>query len=229
MFCFFNFIKRRIFCILFIHFIIFFIKKKKNLIISSSLITLILITPYLIRNYLIFETITITKSAGINLFKGNNPLAKAEGMLDDIEKISKETHEKIKKITPQPKYDLIIDNLYKEEAIKFIINDPAKYSKLYVVKFFSFLFFDIKSNYPNYYNILHIIPKILISLTTLIGTFLLLKNKGILRFFSLYYLLNAFIFSFFFILPRYSLSLLPIQIILTCYVFSAYKIKFIKN
>ena len=207
----------------------FLLKKKINLIISSSLITLILITPYLIRNYLIFETITITKSAGINLFKGNNPLAKAEGMLDDIEKISKETHEKIKKITPQPKYDLIIDNLYKEEAIKFIINDPAKYSKLYVVKFFSFLFFDIKSNYPNYYNILHIIPKILISLTTLIGTFLLLKNKGILRFFSLYYLLNAFIFSFFFILPRYSLSLLPIQIILTCYVFSAYKIKFIKN
>ena len=30
MFCFFNFIKRRIFCILFIHFIIFFIKKKKK-------------------------------------------------------------------------------------------------------------------------------------------------------------------------------------------------------
>ena len=117
----------------------FLLKKKKNLIISSSLITLILITPYLIRNYLIFETITITKSAGINLFKGNNPLAKAEGMLDDIEKISKETHEKIKKITPQPKYDLIIDNLYKEEAIKFIINDPAKYSKCCKI-FFFFIF-----------------------------------------------------------------------------------------
>ena len=206
----------------------FLLKKKIQLIISSFIITLLLISPYLIRNYLIFEVITVTKSAGFNLFKGNNPLSKAEGipMLDDVEKISKETHEKIKKIKPQNKYDLIIDNLYKEEAIKFIIDNPFRYAKLYIIKLSSFIFFDFNASYPNYYNIFHLLPKIIISISTLIGVFLTFKKKSPLRFFALYYLFNCFLLSIFFILPRYSLALLPIQIILTCYFLSLLKLRF---
>ena len=207
----------------------FFFKKKINLIISSLVITILLISPYIVRNYYIFEVITITKSGGFNLFKGNNPLSKAEGipMLDDVEKISKDTYEKIKKIKPQPKYDLIIDNLYKKEAIKFIIDDPFRYFKLFITKIFSFLFIDLNSSYPNYYNIFHIIPKILISIPTFIGILLLINKKDILTFFAFYYLLSGFIFSIFFILPRYNLALLPIQVILTCHFLQ--KIKFIKK
>jgi hypothetical protein len=206
----------------------FLLKKKIHLIISSFIITLLLISPYLIRNYLIFEVITVTKSSGFNLFKGNNPLSKAEGipMLDDVEKISKETHEKIKKIKPQDKYDLIIDNLYKEEAIKFIIDNPFRYAKLYIIKLFSIIFFDFNASYPNYYNIFHLLPKIIISISTLIGIFLTFKKKNPLRFFTLYYLFNCFLLSIFFILPRYSLALLPIQIILTCYFLSLLKLRF---
>ena len=206
----------------------FFLKKKIHLIISSFIITLLLISPYLIRNYLIFEVITITKSAGFNLFKGNNPLSKAEGipMLDDVEKISKETHEKIKKIKPQDKYDLVIDNLYKEEAIKFIKDNPFRYAKLYIIKLFSFIFFDFNASTPNYYNIFHLLPKIIISISTLFGVFLTFKKKSPLRFFALYYLFNCFLLSIFFILPRYSLALLPIQIILTCYFLSLLKLRF---
>jgi hypothetical protein len=150
-------------------------------------------------------------------------------MLDDVEKISKDTYEKIKKIKPQAKYDLIIDNLYKEEAIKFIIDNPIRYLKLYIAKIFSFLFINLDSDYPNYYNIFHILPKILISITTFIGMYLLINKKDILVFFAFYYLLSALILSIFFILPRYNLSLLPIQIILTCYFLKKFKIKFIKN
>jgi hypothetical protein len=204
-------------------------KKKITLIISSLLITLLVTSPYIIRNYYIFGVITVTKSAGFNLFKGNNPLSKAEGvpMLDEIEKISQSTHEKIKKIKPQAKYDLIIDNLYKEEAIKFIIENPTRYFKLYLTKIFSFFFIDIDSTYPNYYNIFHILPKILISVTTFIGILLLITKKDILTFFAFYYLLNGLIFSIFFILPRYNLSLIPIQIMLTCYFLEKVKFKFI--
>jgi hypothetical protein len=147
--------------------------------------------------------------------------------IDDVEKISKDTYEKIKKIKPQPKYDLIIDNLYKKEAIKFIIDNPFRYFKLFITKIFSFLFIDLNSSYPNYYNIFHIIPKILISIPTFIGILLLINKKDILTFFAFYYLLSGFIFSIFFILPRYNLALLPIQVILTCHVLQ--KIKFIKK
>jgi hypothetical protein len=209
----------------------FLLKKKIYLIISSFIITLLLISPYLIRNYLIFEVITVTKSAGFNLFKGNNPLSKAEGipMLDDVEKISKDTHEKIKKIKPQDKYDLIIDNLYKEEAIKFIIDNPFRYAKLYIIKLFSFIFFDFNASYPNYYNIFHLLPKIIISISTLIGVFLTFKKKSPLRFFALYYVINGLLLSIFFILPRYSLALLPIQIILTCYFLNLSKLRFLRT
>ena len=208
----------------------FLLKKKNHLIISSLIITLLLISPYLIRNYLIFEVITVTKSSGFNLFKGNNPLSMAEGipMLDDVEEISKGTYEKIKKIKPQNKYDLIIDNLYKEEAIKFIMDNPSRYAKLYIIKLFSFIFFDFNSSYPNYYNIFHLLPKIIISISSLIGVFLTFKKKSVLRFFALYYLLNGLLLSIFFILPRYSLALLPIQIILTCYFLSLSKLRFLR-
>lgn len=206
---------------LFYFFTIFFfvLKKKFKVVIASFLITIILVSPYLIRNYKIFGIITVTKSAGFNLFKGNNPRSTVEGSpmlnLEDIKKLSPKTYEKAIQIKKQDKYDLIIDNLYREDAVKFILDDPLRYIKLYFLKLFAFIFFDTNSTYPNYYNLFHIIPKIFISITTVLGIILIINKKSLLSFFSLYYFLNALIFSIFFILPRYSLSLLPIQIILS--------------
>jgi hypothetical protein len=198
---------------------IFILKKNFKLVITITLITLFFISPYLIRNYKIFGVITITKSVGFNLFKGNNPASKVEGVqmlnLEDIRSLSKKTYEKAIKIKKQEKYDLVIDNLYRDAAIEYILSEPTRYIRLYFLKIFSFIFFDFNSTYPNYYNILHIIPKILISVTTVIGMSLTINKKNLLSFFSLYYCLNAIVFSIFFILPRYSLSLLPVQIILT--------------
>ena len=135
--------------------------------------------------------------------------------LEDIKKLSLKIYEKAINIKKQDKYDLIIDNLYKEDAINFILDNPSRYIKLYFLKLFAFIFFDTNSTYPNYYNFFHIIPKILISVTTALGIIFTITKKNLLNFFSLYYCLNAMIFSIFFILPRYSLSLLPIQIMLT--------------
>ena len=43
------------------------------------MISAIVISPYLTRNYLIFEKFTITKSFGYNLWKGNNIDSGVEG------------------------------------------------------------------------------------------------------------------------------------------------------
>jgi hypothetical protein len=209
------------FFLFYIFTIFFFILKKKfKIVITSLLISIFLISPYIVRNYKIFGVITVTKSLGFNLFKGNNPQSSVEGSpmlnLGDIKKLSIKTYEKAIKIEKQDKYDLIIDNLYRDDAIKFILDNPVRYIKLYFLKLFAFIFFDINSTYPNYYNPFHIIPKILISITTIIGVVLTISKKNLFSFFSLYYCLNALVFSIFFILPRYSLSLIPIQILLTC-------------
>ena len=68
--------------------------------------------------------ITITKSIGFNLWKGNNLYSNSEGneYLYDNEMI-----EKIKKIKPNNRYEILKDKLYKKEAIKNILSDPFFY------------------------------------------------------------------------------------------------------
>ena len=200
---------------------IYMVNKNFNHIIVLFFASLILISPYLVRNYYIFEKVTITKSLGFNLWKGNNLYSLPEGS----EKIYDKNMElKIKEITLDKKYDYNIDEIYKSEAIKNIKAEPTRYLILYFKKLFAFMFIDFDSTYPNYYSFFHIIPKIFISIGSLLGLIFLLREKNILNYFSLYYLFNICLFSVFFILPRYSLALLPVQIFLICFLIKKLKI-----
>ncbi len=211
-----------------------FIKDKKNImkILSISFLIGLLLYPYIYRNYKIFGVVTITKSSGYNLLKGNHPntLVEGTGMFMRVEKIIPETNiaiEKLKAKGPIEKHDLIMDQILLSQALKFIKEDTGKYIKLYFQKFLSFLFIDINSTYPNYYSFFHIAPKLLLSLSTLAALFLILNLRiNLSNYFALFYLSNIGLFSFFFILPRYSLFLLPVQIIITLYGFTQLKKKF---
>lgn len=202
-----------------------FFKKKPKYIIFCLIISSTLVSPYLIRNYIVFDTIGITKSAGFNLWKGNNKNSTVEGS-DVI--YSNNLENQIKKIKSNSKYEIELDLIFKEEALRNIKSDPGRYVVLYINKVFSFLLFNPQSNYPNYYNILHILPKIIISLFCLAGMFLAVLKSRKLNYFIYYYFFNIFLFSIFFILPRYSLALLPIQTIFLCYFLENTKIKFFR-
>ena len=85
---------------------------------------------------------------------------------------------------------------------------------------------DLNAEYPNYYSPLHIIPKIILGITSLVGIILSFNFRiNALNFVTLYYFANIGLFSFFFILPRYSLSLLTIQVILSLLVLKKFKPK----
>ena len=195
----------------------FLSKKDLKFILSSFLITLMLVSPYLIRNYKTFGVITIAKAEGYDLWKGNNPRAKAEGYYGEI--IPEKLKIDINELKPTKDYDIKIDELFKNQAIRYISENPLSYIKLYFKKFFAFLFFDMNSSYPNYYNPLHLVPKIILSITTIIGIFLSFRKENFLSYLSVYYFFSISLFSIFFILPRYSLFLLPVQLILSTYVF----------
>ena len=100
-------------------FIIFFIlilyKYKFKFVLIYLLVPLLIISPYLIRNYKIFDTITITKSFGYNLWKGNNELSKVEG---NQEIFSKKIKLDLAKIEDYKKYDLVRDELFKKYALE---------------------------------------------------------------------------------------------------------------
>jgi len=154
----------------------------------------------------------LTKSFGYNLLKGNNPNFKVEGDPVFVENTFNQENIKIKS---DNRYEINLDDFYKKKAIDYIINDPIKFIKFYFLKNFSFIFIDVDSSYPNYYNLLHVLPKLILSLTSLIGAVMVCRKRGFLQFLSIFYLFNILLFSLFFILPRYSLILLPIKLLLS--------------
>ena len=205
--------------------------KQKKLIkmIIIFLITIIVVSPYLYRNYNVFGVITITKSGGYNLLKGNHPNTKVEGtpMFLKISEVIPEVKTKLDELIqkgPSDKYDLLQDKILLDQAVKFIKADPLKYVKLYFQKFLSFMFIDINANYANYYSPMHLMPKLFLGITTLIGVILSFNLRiNASNFISLYYFANIGLFSIFFILPRYSLSLLTIQVILSLFIIKKLK------
>ncbi len=194
-----------------VYFFIILEKKFKNLILSLFF-TILIISPYIYRNYSTFNELTLTKSFGYNLLKGNNPNLIVEG---DAVFLEEEFDRKKLKIRANENYEINLDNYYKDKALQYILDDPNKYFIFYTKKVLSFLFIDFNSSYPNYYNPLHIIPKIILSILTFIGCFLMFKKNSFYQYLIIYYSLNILLFSVFFILPRYSLILLPIQILIS--------------
>ena len=208
-----------------IYFFIFYKKKIKTLF-FSIILTSIVISPYVVRNFINFDTIVLTKSFGYNLLKGNNPSIKVEG---DPEFIETNFNRKDLKIKTNNKYEINLDNFYKTAAIEYLKEEPTKYIRHYFLKVFSFISIDLNSSYPNYYHPMHIIPKLLVSFFSILGILTLIKKKGFFQFLSIFYLLNIFLFSIFFILPRYSLILLPVKLLLSSFIIEKLGRKYVKK
>ena len=209
-----------------------FIKKKISLIniLKIGVIVFLVISPYVVRNYIHFNQIFIVKSLGYNLWKGNNELSKVEGFGKNFQRPEFEKiNSKLINLDKNKYYEVNKDNIFLEEAINNLNSNPFRYIKLFIKKFFSYYFVDVNSTYPNYYNFFHIVPILLLSILSLPGLFLFYQEKKFEnKCLGLYLFFNMIIFSIFFILPRYKLVILPVQIILALY-FIRYILKKIKN
>ena len=191
--------------------------KIKNLILVG-LLTLLFISPYLAKNYNTFNKIILVKSLGINLWKGNNEFSKIQGYENLENKNFENIKYEIENLEKDVLYELKRDKIFLNAAIKNIKEKPLDYSYLFFKKMFAFYFFDFKSNYPNYYNLFHIVPVLIISIISFLGLILILNEKEFkLAYLKNYMLLTVIIFSIFFILPRYKLTILPVQIMFVGY------------
>ena len=189
------------------------------------------------RNYIIFNEIAISKSFGYNLWKGNNSYIEGFNLkgVEGNDKYDEIVSEKIYKLEKRKnvvdkktadRYEIDRDLIFKDIAIDNIKSEPIKYSKFYLKKFIAYLFVGSSKNEKNNH-FLYTVPKLLISISALFGIASVFRDKKIiLNYFSLYYFLNIAFFSIFFILPRYSLIILPIQILLSCYLIRNFDDKF---
>ena len=174
---------------------------------------------------MIFEKITITKSLGFNLWKGNNPNSTVEGSEFTNDNLKKEIHD----IPKDKSFRINFDKIFMNEAKKNITNEPQKYLILFLKKIASFLFIDINSSQSNYYNPLHYLPVVLLGITSLIGIIISDKKSYKMNYLIFVFFLNIIIFSSFFILARYKLAILPLQIIFTNVLINHLKNNFFKT
>tara|TARA_B110000438_G_C15746318_1_gene620912 strand:+ start:34 stop:1251 length:1218 start_codon:yes stop_codon:yes gene_type:complete len=192
-------------------FLFIFFKVSVKKIFLIFIITIVTISPYLIRNALTFERIIIQAGFGYNVWKANNPNSKIEGSAI----IDSNLQKRIDKIPKDKFYRINEDKIFLNEGIKYITENPRRYILLYFKKIAAFLFIDIDSSEPNYYNIFHYIPALLLGATSLFGIYFSNKKSHKLNYLILIFIFYVITFSFFAILPRYKLAIVPFQIIFT--------------
>ena len=206
-------------------YIFLFLKINIKTIVTIIIITIIGISPYLYRNYVAFDKFIIHSGFGYNLWKAYNPNANVEGYLFP----SEELQNKINTVEKNIYYRINEDQIYLDQALTYIKNDPQKYLYLYFKRLYSFYFFDLNSSQKNYYNPVHIYPIILVSLLSICGLFTFNKKNNKLNYLVLTFLLLVALYAFFAVLPRYKIYILPFQIILSVsylkYLFEKLRIK----
>ena len=194
-------------------YLFFKIPIKKILLIS--LITAITVSPYLIRNILIFEKVTIIKSFGYNFWRGNHPIALKNSLVEGSEVRYGDLQERIKSIPRDNSFRFNYDKLFFSEAIKNIKQDPTGHLILYAKKTLSFLLINTKSMDLKYFNPFQYLPLLILGIISLIGIGLSNKKSYQFNYLIMILFVYVMIFSAVAILPRYKLIILPLQIIFT--------------
>jgi hypothetical protein len=220
------------FWLLFILCIIFKVVAKKyyiKQIFICLFVVLLLISAQLIRNYNIFGHVILTKSSGYNLWRGNSDEPNVNGSNKENLKINLDI-EKLKnnliKEGVLEKYEYFLDNYYFNLAISNIKKDPVKYINHYFDKFFAFSIVNFKSDYPNYFNLVVIVPEIIISIFGLGGFVLNIFSKKRNLELSIVLSYYLIIIPMFFILPRYKLFILPLYFFFAVFIFSFFLQKY---
>jgi len=236
--CSLNLILRGEFIIIFFFSIFYFILINRKKALSGILVLILsvsLISPYILRNFDNTNKLHIVNSSGYALWKGNNPLAKVEGFHNPLHPDARTNwpniiefeslYNQLDKIEKNEMYEIERDQTFKREAFKNITSNKIKYLKLYIKKIFSFYLIDLESSLKNYYNIIHIIPILIFGIMSVPGVIIAFKkNNYKIKYLILMTLILIFFISVFFILPRYKISIISFQIL-----FSMFYLEYLKK
>ena len=165
--------------------LLYLLTKNKIKIINITIIalcTLLVVSPYLIRNYNTFNQIFIVKALGFNLWKGNNEFSSVEGYGDfnlgfykmltthDAKNPNfKNLNDKIESLNKDKFYELNKDKIFLKQATKNLNDNPLSYLTLFFKKMVSFYFIDLNSSHSLYYNFFHFFPVLVIGIFSFPG------------------------------------------------------------
>lgn len=168
-------------------------------------IVLILILPWSIRNYFVFEKVVpLTTSFGLNLFRGNN--AEGIGSWGDDE-----TEAKIN-LLGMDNLELEVNKIYQDKAVSFIEENPGQIIKNAIVKLYYFWVYypnDQRSTHPVY-----LFPSIFLLLFFIYGIVVSFSwNKHAVIY--MFFIFSSLVVVIFFPMARYQ-TMMKIAIIPFC-------------
>jgi hypothetical protein len=209
------------------------LNKKNTIIITkifflSLLMWILFLTPWWLRNYTIFNIfVPFTTSSGMNLYLGNNSFNKDGGCDWSID-VNRNLVKNFKKLS-----EIEQNRKFKNEAIKFILENPKQFLNLIWLKFKRFynIQFNNKKYRNSYLNIVSILSFGIILLFFIISIILLYKQWRKLS--PIYILIIYFTILHSIIISslRYRLPIEPFMIILASYgiYYLLQKFKKVKN
>ena len=218
----------------------FFLFVKKNNLISCFLkvsiyicVYVVLMLPWWIHNYIKYDTFVRTNLAmGEILYIGNNPLNKSGGGISDVDFSLKDfEHEDGKSLYSDP---IVRDNVLKNAAIQFILNNPENFIKLSIIKFKRFWQLypyaeEYSSSFYKFVSIITLLPLYILSIL------FIFSNRHLLYFFTpiiLFILLLNFVHTISISSIRYRFPIEPFLIIFSSsyifYKFNRLKLYFTK-
>ena len=130
--------------ILFLSFIFILINNKKRIkfIVTVSLTSLLIISPYLIRNYINTDKVHITSVTGYALWKGNNHFGKVEGFFYPLNPESRKSwpdipqfsnlYKQLDNLKINKRYELERDQVFFHEALDNIFEEKKKYLAIFL-------------------------------------------------------------------------------------------------
>jgi 4-amino-4-deoxy-L-arabinose transferase-like glycosyltransferase len=181
------------------------------------LATGVVIGPWAARNWYVFgRPAPLTISAGINLWEGQNPNATGTRSEYTNPPVAKppELIAALNALPATRDYELKADSVLRDAALRAMLDNPWRSARLALRKlvFYWGYYWGIPFSYPSAQSPLYWLPWFLLLPTFLIG---LSASARQWRRYSLFYLYFGFttcIVMVFFVIPRYSLLILPLVI-----------------
>lgn len=169
------------------------------------------ISPWLIRNYIVFKKpLMMASNFGYNLWRGNHPWGSGTEYLDPENlSESKLSPEYLKYLEAnRPQTEVALDKFYLHEALKFIKQDPGRYIKLTLKR--ALFFITIDPTHPLTRNVVYIGGYIFVLIFGIWGGTMLKKNGKLDKVFIIAPLLFFCFYTPIVIVPRFRLIVILI-------------------
>jgi 4-amino-4-deoxy-L-arabinose transferase-like glycosyltransferase len=177
-------------------------------------IALIVVAPWIIRNYIQFGAITLNTSGGINLWEGQNENAKGipSWYTWPPAELTPEAEAQVAALEATDDYEIRLDAIYFNEAKSFMLSHPGQSLQLGIRKFIYYwgsVYPGVEFIYSNADSPFYWLPWLCILPFFIAGLVMNLRSFRKHFLFHVSFALSTFTVMLFFVLPKYILFAMP--------------------